>query len=837
GDGSRWYWRVGQGGIPVVRGETYWLCGWIRTDFTQGKAKLVIGDYLGNSAHFDNLTGRTSWRYAYASFVPQNDSVRISAMIIDSAQGRAWFDHFSLIKDTLPPRVLVLSPEEGERFMVNDNLHLSWHTHDDGTIDHFEVYYSFDGINWTGMAVVEKDKRDTVLSLPSVPSIPQEVYIRIDEVRPYGNILSDTVKIVETYLFSTLDYNNQRKIIAPDTVHWVYTYGNKVYHAFYDGEYHAGVIDYGSKPSVVASHSFLYVKDRKVIYYDGGDRFTLHEGPPLSQVSGPSGALYKGRLHFVFDVAWEGVDRSGYDVIYGVFNPSTGSLEFDTLGSYRWGPPTSSCLSLDSLGGVHVVWTRPSSGYIFYAWKPDGGDWSFDTVSTSGSHPFVDFHGDFVHVVWERDGTIYHRKRWIYGDWEREEAVWSGSSPQIAGGYLVNASPFVYWTYPDGWMNRTSYDYSSSRICGDSLFRVLYPEGDELRLLSFVISPPWFMSDDTLATFGNNQRKVCEKNGRLDVVFTGYDKVFYRYFNGYWSESMVLGDGILPSVSRGRYTSVVYLTSDSFPVYVKIDEEGIRDTLFDFKVTSPPACEMVKDTVYLGFTDKDSVFFWKFISLSQVEKYGIRGLWYGCPSLSKDASGKVHAVYHRVRGRGIVRLTTVYHGVLGGSFEEVGEGLNPSVCASGIVDISWQTTSSFIMRRTFSLTGEDYGEERVGSGEYPVALIYGNAVDTVLRVWDGNAWRESFIPLRYPSGFFVSGLVDYELILLGWQDGRVRIYRLKENLPSHLPFLSTDVPYGTGYNNAGRLAMLRDTLYLAYTSSGKVFLSYSTDLGRHWSYP
>ncbi|RKZ25180.1 hypothetical protein DRQ20_05655, partial [bacterium] len=100
GDGSRWYWRVGQGGIPVVRGETYWLCGWIRTDFTQGRAKLVIGDYLGNSAHFDNLTGRTSWKYAYASFVPQNDSVRISAMIINYPQGRAWFDHFSLIKDT-----------------------------------------------------------------------------------------------------------------------------------------------------------------------------------------------------------------------------------------------------------------------------------------------------------------------------------------------------------------------------------------------------------------------------------------------------------------------------------------------------------------------------------------------------------------------------------------------------------------------------------------------------------------------------------------------------------------------------------------------------------------
>ena len=89
-----------------------------------------------------NLRGDNEWRYVYTQFIPQANRAQIRLVALEYAYGNVWWDRISLVKDTLPPRVLVLSPQEGERFMVNDTLHLSWHTHDDGTIDHFEVYYS-----------------------------------------------------------------------------------------------------------------------------------------------------------------------------------------------------------------------------------------------------------------------------------------------------------------------------------------------------------------------------------------------------------------------------------------------------------------------------------------------------------------------------------------------------------------------------------------------------------------------------------------------------------------------------------------------------------------------
>ncbi|RKZ24020.1 hypothetical protein DRQ20_07460, partial [bacterium] len=506
----------------------------------------------------------------------------------------------------------------------------------------------------------------------------------------------------------------------------------------------------------------------------------------------------------------------------------------------------SSCLSLDSLGGVHVVWTRPSSGYIFYAWKPDGGDWSFDTVSTSGSHPFVDFHGDFVHVVWQDDNKVYHVRRWLYGDWEEIEEAGYGAKPQISGGYVIGADGLLYqWTYGDGW-TFTGDIYPSSRLCGDSVFWVLYSKGDELRLSSLVIEPPWFFTDDSLSTFGNNQRKVAYKDGRIELVFTGYGHVFYRYHEGYWSEPIDLGKGILPCISMGDYTSVVYLTPDSFPVHVWMDG-GIKDTVFGFKVTSPPSCVVKADTVYLAVSRSDSIRVLRYCRGDFIDEWGLRfagSQGMGYPSLGVDMEGRVHVAFFATgrlqqdsRPGRIPLVPQVYYGLYGSSPEVIASGLHPSLYAGDMVEVTWEDNLSRIYRMLIALDGEKYPSQEVGDGVYPVAGEFVNFSSEGIRYWDGVNWNVIYSDLLYPAGTIHRQGFYYRLYAVGYRDGRVVWLDTLLSVPSRIPVLYTDTPFSTAYSNARRVISVGDTLYLAYVSSGEVYLTFSLDHGRHWGVP
>ncbi|MCD6351632.1 MAG: beta-galactosidase, partial [Armatimonadetes bacterium] len=90
---------------PCVGGRTYSLRGWIKTDLTEGRARLAMAWFhRGKWLHEDTtkpVSGRTDWtEYTVTAQAPPTaDSVRIFLML-SGGVGTAWFDDVAMVEGT-----------------------------------------------------------------------------------------------------------------------------------------------------------------------------------------------------------------------------------------------------------------------------------------------------------------------------------------------------------------------------------------------------------------------------------------------------------------------------------------------------------------------------------------------------------------------------------------------------------------------------------------------------------------------------------------------------------------------------------------------------------------
>ena len=92
-------------------GQTYTLRGWIRTQLTEGHARLVLAWFTGGTWLDEDgsepVTGVTDWgEHSVTVVAPEKaDSVRVYLML-NSAVGSAWFDDVEMVSGQMFPRQL-----------------------------------------------------------------------------------------------------------------------------------------------------------------------------------------------------------------------------------------------------------------------------------------------------------------------------------------------------------------------------------------------------------------------------------------------------------------------------------------------------------------------------------------------------------------------------------------------------------------------------------------------------------------------------------------------------------------------------------------------------------
>lgn len=194
-------------------------------------------------------------------------------------------------------------------------------------------------------------------------------------------------------------------------------------------------------------------------------------------------------------------DSVSYELYYSTFNarvdePSISSEDtLDEAKQYatQW-LNVKGYVSLDLYNDTIsvVVWSRPigDGKDTIYCKQETSSGWpsSPDVVSSSSSkasNPFCDIIGSIIHVVWEEEGVIKHRQRYIHTDWMSIETVsntlLTSRNPQI-----VNGDICVYTEVPQFVPNHRSHvvyrkrsgqgTWGSSNILESTSYESEYPQ-------------------------------------------------------------------------------------------------------------------------------------------------------------------------------------------------------------------------------------------------------------------------------------------------------------------------------------------------------------------------
>ena len=760
----------------------------------------------------------------------------------------------------LKPNISIISPIEGENLELGYSYTLRYQS--DVWVDYYNIYYLPPG--YTKGTLIGNNINTTSWTWQLPEAIENGVKF-IVEGSSGGNVGSDTVSVnigQFTSNSTALSYSNQRKVaVSGDTVHWVYTNGDSVFYAYFDGRYHKRVgLGEGEEPSITldGNNNPVVVWAKYIPYhswiilskFNNGNWTSPDTLYSVSQgISTPGIVITEDTLHLIY--RWYHIypiDGMARSIEYRRYNLSTyaviDSIILDSGTDIILRNPS---ITKDNENNIYFVWEKQDS--IYYQRLPENKEF----IGT-GEHPFIDYDKGVINVVWKEGDNITRRRKWVKGDWKNiETIITSGSNSQIKGGSIVlyqdngviqkSEWDKVNWSTPQTIDNGI---LPQTALSGNKL-SILYlkPAGSEyqLTLTQTTETFPWGMTDNTLATAPNNQRKIILKDNQLHTVYNGYGKIYYRYAdnaecgtgNAEWSEDITIGEGTHPAIASGDVLSFIYLLPDSALKYRYIADTISSEYTIHTGITAPPAITGRGDSIFITAPMDTEVALFSFLynDPGSSPDLFIKGEH---PSLTTDIAGKIHLVYQR--------NDTIYHRFWGDTIEDtIGAGRNPSINAGDIIDISYQKGDSVysVMK---GLYGEEYDRGSIDIGQNPQGYGYISSYNSdggvMWQRWDGTDWTDgSRILGTNPQITIEPTQANYTLDIFSYNNiDKVEINQFGNiPYPERIPHLFATDSFGSGLNNANRLIPMGDTLYLAYTSGDNIYLTYSEDKGRGWHFP
>ncbi len=804
------------------------------------------------------------------------------------------------------PEVAINSPVSNTNLESGYDYSIIWHSKDNIKVEYHNIYYSLDdGLSWVPIA---EYITDTTYNWRTPEVVVNNALLRVDAVDGEGNVGSDTVSVNIGQFTSNgnaLSYSNQRKMaVYNDVVHWVYTDGDSVFYAYFDGNYHKReFVGFGKNPAIAVDENGIFAvwvsSDASDLVYRY--KTTLWSIPDTiistSNDTVISPCIYSrgNNIYITADITGRARRPEGefsfYEVRYYEFPYNQPTTTYKQIAEYRSlyvdvaSQGGSSSLTLDEDGNPHIVWTNPfwsDTEEVYYKYRKNGVWSTAENLSNSPDirsiHPFIDYDKGVINVVWKEGDNIVRRRKWVKGDWESVEQIFgvggppisdyipptieNPKSPQIKGGskcvyqatygnverIFLQRWDKLIWKTPETIDNGV---LPQTALSGNKL-SILYlkPAGSEykLTLTQTTETFPWGKTDDTLATAPNNQKKIILRNNQLHTVYDGYGKIYYRYTNNAecgiqnaevtdnaeWSEDITIGEGIHPAIASGDVVSFIYLSLDSALKYRYVSDTISSEYTIHTNITGAPAITGRGDSIFITAPVDTGILLLSMLynATGITEDLFIKGEH---PSLAKDITGKIHLAYQR--------NDTIYYKEWGETSTYIDTGRNPSLNAVDIIDISYQKGDS-VYRVIKGLYGEEYDRGSIDIGQNPQGFGYISAYNSdggvMWQRWDGTGWTDgSRILGTNPQITIEPTQTSYTLDIFSYNNiDRVEINQFGNiPYPERIPHLFATDSFSSGLNNGNRLIPIGDTLYLAYTSGGNIYLTYSEDKGRGWHWP
>jgi hypothetical protein len=303
--------------------------------------------------------------------------------------------------------------------------------------------------------------------------------------------------------FSTA-YNSQKKFLIDSlkNLHFVYHTiddTQKIVYTFSKDEgenWEINFIGKGEYPSISLTNGIncLWKKDRKIYFRRKFNNNWQNEEIILTLpyysnfVSVPCFVSYGDYGHVAVEVQNSLLGQ--WQLWYGKFNLlNPQEVQWSIID--RRGPPSPFSFShpsidVDGSGNLHLVYSINDT--IFYRFKEE--NWSLpEVISTSlgNKNPSISFFKNYIDVVWEKEGEIYHRRKPVGGIWWEIENIsnteqdvstvpvicgssqclWQERIPYgVNGEYLIRYSGFdgTSWSYPQN-LSDIHYNSYNPAIC------------------------------------------------------------------------------------------------------------------------------------------------------------------------------------------------------------------------------------------------------------------------------------------------------------------------------------------------------------------------------------
>ena len=382
-----------------------------------------------------------------------------------------------------------------------------------------------------------------------------------------------------------------------------------------------------------------------------------------------------------------------------------------------------------------------------------------------------------------------------------------------------------------------------------------------------VFSICWFTSHDLTATAGNNERLVYDQ-GKLHLVFTSGDSIFYAYSvdeGTTWRAKQLIDLGEYPALARDKFHNVHVIYKKGNSLYYK-EITGIGNPVSIYtssRVIQSPSFVVVgnrghlvfEEREYMGMDPVSHLMYGVYeIGAPQNGNFEVQEIIYDVseflknPHLAMFQDSVLQVVYERageiyhIADTGARRSQeSQYHAICKGvpmSWTEpieIGTGNNPRISVDAeVIDVVWEHQGEIYHRKKWYYS--DFGiTENISNSPNQVSknpIIFSpylilwleeprvqpdTKFDLVLSIWQRDGWSEP-IPvatnsqLAYAPKAFFDGNKIYCIYTYG-NTGPYEIKSAKISVEMLLPYRTSKTKLATASNNAKRILIDNTGIY------------------------